>query len=603
MGRLAFVIVLLFNLGGVKAQRIVQLNDLSSFKNPSKSWQISGDVRANLNKENELIASPGTGVLVNQPTKKNKGEDLFTLFEHGDIDLELDYMMAKGANSGIYLQGMYEFQLFDSWGNNNVSPAENGGIYERWDEQRPEGEKGYQGYSPRQNVGRAPGLWQHLQVSFQAPRFDDKGNKVENAKIIKAVLNGVLIHENVELFGPTRGAVSQKETSKGPLRFQGDHGAVAFRNIRMTAYDKVKPVLTDITYKIYEGRHEKEPLYDSLPPEAEGAITVLTSDLKSRPQKFLIRYEGTLEVKEAGEYGFELNTNGGTGMLQIGDEKVIDLGSWSNKASGKANLKTGKVPVVLLYSKFVDWETPALGLQIYGPGIRTFLISDIQEVLQSSSVDPILVTAEDTPILRSFMDIPNSPRITHAVSVGGPDNVHFTYDLDHGALVQVWRGGFLEATPMWHDRGDGSSRPQGSVQYLSKPELSIAKLTTERSEWVSDTIGSGYKPKGYVLNNNIPTFRYLQYGAAVEDAIHPIQGGKGVQRTVSVTGQGDNLYFKLATGGMIEDLGKGLYLINDKAYYLRIDESAGAKPTVRTVKGQQELIIPIKAKLVYSILF
>lgn len=603
--QLLVAFILLFGLKGVNGQNIIQLDDLSSFKNPGKSWHIAGDVHANLNKANDLVVSPGLGTLVNQPTKKNKGEDLFTQYEHGDIDLELDYMMGKEGNSGIYLQGLYEFQLLDSWGNNNISPAENGGIYERWDEKRPEGQKGYQGYSPRQNVGRAPGLWQHLQLSFQAPRFDDKGNKIENAKILKAFLNGVLIHENVELFGPTRGAISQQETTKGPLRFQGDHGAVAFRNIKVTAYDKVKPVLKDITYKIYEGRYDEEPSYDNLPPEAEGTTTVLTANLKSTPQKFLIRYEAILEVKEAGEYGFELNTSGGSGMLKVGEETVIPIGGWSNSSNGKIKLNTGEFPLVLLYSKYVDWETPALGLQVYGPGIRTFLISDIEEMQQKESVDPILVSVEDTPILRSFMDIPNSPRITHAVSVGSSDQIHYTYDLDHGALAQVWRGGFLEATPMWHERGDGSSRPQGSVEYLvNQPALSIARLATEKDKWLSDTTGSGYRPKGYVLNNNgIPTFRYFQYGVAIEDEISPIEGGKGFQRNVNVTNPGNNLYFKLAEGATIKDLGKGLYLIDDKAYYLRIDNAEGAKAIVRTAKDQQELVIPVKGKLTYSILF
>lgn len=95
--------------------------------------------------------------------------------------------------------GQYELQLRDSWGAQVITSGENGGIYERWDESRPDGQKGYQGYAPRQNVSKGPGLWQHLVVSFQAPRFNAEGQKIENARFIKVELNGVTIQENVEL--------------------------------------------------------------------------------------------------------------------------------------------------------------------------------------------------------------------------------------------------------------------------------------------------------------------------------------------------------------------------------------------------------------------
>ncbi len=84
----------------------------------------------------------------------------------------------------------------------------------------------------------------------------------------------------------------------------------------------------------------------------------------------------------------------------------------------------------------------------------------------------------------------------HAVSVGSPSNLHYTYDLEKGTVLQVWRGEFLDATPMWHDRGDGSSRPRGSVTLLGDDML-LGK-TNGQSKWVADTTGSGYRPKGYV---------------------------------------------------------------------------------------------------------
>src|SRR5436190_23230894 len=228
------------------AQKEISLNDLSFFKDPAKSWSIVGDVTGDLDKSEVIQSSPGTGILLNQPVNKN-GADLYTQSEFGDVDLELDYMMAKHSNSGIYLQGRYEYQLLDSWTVENPTSGDNGGIYERWDDKRPDGSKGYEGYAPRQNVSRAPGLWQHVKISFQAPRFDANGQKIENAKMIRVELNGVVIHDNVEMQAPTRGG-GNEEKPLGPLRLQGDHGTVAFRNIRITSFDRPKPSVADLKY-------------------------------------------------------------------------------------------------------------------------------------------------------------------------------------------------------------------------------------------------------------------------------------------------------------------------------------------------------------------
>src|SRR5690606_35854913 len=127
----------------------------------------------------------GNGILANLLTKNDPGKDLFSKAEYGDMDLKMEYMMASGSNSGVYIQGRYEIQLLDSWGVVNPGPGDNGGIYERWDENKPEGQRGYEGYAPRQNASRAPGQWQQLLVSFRAPRFDANGNKTANARILR----------------------------------------------------------------------------------------------------------------------------------------------------------------------------------------------------------------------------------------------------------------------------------------------------------------------------------------------------------------------------------------------------------------------------------
>jgi hypothetical protein len=148
--------------------------------------------------------------------------DLYTEQKFGDCTIELEFMVPKGSNSGIYVMGEYEVQILDSYGRKKVGPGDLGGIYNT--------------AAPKVNAAKKPGEWQKFVIEFQAPRFKD-GKKVANAKFVKVTLNDVVIHENVEAPRPTPACLTGKEAPTGPLLFQGDHGPVAFRNIKITAKD------------------------------------------------------------------------------------------------------------------------------------------------------------------------------------------------------------------------------------------------------------------------------------------------------------------------------------------------------------------------------
>jgi hypothetical protein len=581
-------------------QSDIALNDLSFFQSAGPSWKIVSDVHADLAKDGILNISEGNGILVNRPDKKKPGKDLFSVKEYGDMDIALDYMLARASNSGIYLQGRYEVQLLDSWAVKNPRAGDNGGIYERWDESKPEGQKGYEGYAPRQNVSRGPGLWQHLKISFQAPRFDASGNKVENAKMLKVELNGVVIQENIELFGPTRGAMGD-EAALGPLRIQGDHGAVAFRNMAITVYDKPQPKIADLKFELYMGRFTNLPNFDSLKADEKGTVNVVGQNLGSVEDEFAIRYRGNLTISERGQYSFKTSAPGGMMMLRIGETEVIPFAE--GRGSGSATLQPGKFPIEIVYSKYADWARSSLSLTIEGAGIREYLASD-RNLRGGNSVDPVYVTVAENKLLRSFMDLPGGHRVVHAVSLGSHQKLHYTYDMDNGTIVQLWRGEFLDATPMWHSRGDGSSRPVGSVHRFGKPVPTVARLATAQSEWISDTTGSSFRTKGYTLNaNEEPTFRYQIFGAFVSDATRVIDNGQGISRTISVANAGENFYVRLAEGKSVKRLSENLYLIDDKSYYLRLDDPEKNKVLIRDANGRKEIIIPIQNSVTYSILF
>jgi len=153
--------------------------------------------------------------------KKSGSVDLYTEEKYGDVILEVEFMVPKGSNSGIYLMGEYEVQVLDSFGkaDDKLTGGDLGAIYSA--------------AVPKVNAARKPGEWQKFVIDFAPPRFADN-KKIAPARFNRVELNGKLIHENVEMKGPTPSCLTNKEAPTGPIMFQGDHGPVAFRNIRIT---------------------------------------------------------------------------------------------------------------------------------------------------------------------------------------------------------------------------------------------------------------------------------------------------------------------------------------------------------------------------------
>ncbi|HEY3742658.1 MAG TPA: DUF1080 domain-containing protein [Bryobacteraceae bacterium] len=153
--------------------------------------------------------------------------NLVTDEKFGDVEVYLEFLLAKGSNSGVYLHTLYEVQIFDSFGTQMpVTSSDGGGIYHRWIN-----EHGVGGSAPKVNASRRPGEWQSYHIWFRAPRFDASGKKTENAKFLRVLYNGRLVQEDVECDGPTRAALNIPEAATNPIMLQGDHGPVAFKNI------------------------------------------------------------------------------------------------------------------------------------------------------------------------------------------------------------------------------------------------------------------------------------------------------------------------------------------------------------------------------------
>ena len=189
-------------------------------------WLVAEEVLLKPDNPKLFDIKQGEGLFVNSPTGRTA--NLYTEYQHGDCQLHIEFVVPQGSNSGVYFMGRYEVQILDSWGATELRYGTCGGIYARWINEQSVG-----GYPPKLNMSKPPGEWQTYDVVFRAPRFDEKGDKIANATFVSMLWNGELVHENAEMEGPTRGPMLKGEAPKGPLMLQGDHGPVAFRNIRI----------------------------------------------------------------------------------------------------------------------------------------------------------------------------------------------------------------------------------------------------------------------------------------------------------------------------------------------------------------------------------
>ena len=615
------------------AQTRLDLTDLSAFRPQAGNWQIVGDVVINpeldihQKTKPELVAEPkkskkqkhvvvlavpkpvtftsGTGILLNM-NDDSKKDHLVTNLEHGDLELELEVMLPRGSNSGIYLQGRYEVQLLDSWGVQNPKFSDIGGIYRNWE---TEPGKIYMGKAPLSNPAKAPGLWQKFKISFRAPRFDAAGNKIENARFVYVDLNGARIHENVEVPLPTGGPIENNEKPTGPLMIQGDHGPVAIRNITYTALKPVSVNISDVAYQTWYGNYRATSDFVSLPAAASGKITELTCEVLENEDAYGTRFTGTLSVSDDAEYRFEFAYTGGA-RLTINNQQLVNSqiadGWWpTNQVS--INLKAGSYPFEIINYKNASWMPPRLGL---------FFIngSDIKPLHAFNSyppndqpVSPILINPGSSPkLLRAFIDFnnDNKQRLTHTIGVGDPSGIHYVYDLKAGNIACVWRGAFVDATPMWHDRGDGSFKPLGAPLYLfNNQPLAFLASATETFPVIAreaEVVAGEYRSRGYVLDEaGRPTFKATYRGVEVEDKVYPKDNAIVHEVAIHNLNGKTGLYYKLAEGKTITKSPNGWYAIDDKRYYIRIDGT----PQIRESAGKQELIVPVSGSFSYTIIW
>ncbi|EMI21792.1 multi-domain protein [Rhodopirellula maiorica SM1] len=132
------------------------------------------------------------------------------------------------GNSGIFLMGIYEFQVLNSYQNPTYFDGQAGAIYKQ--------------VPPAVNAMRPPGQWNSYDIFWTAPRFDDDGELLSPA-YITALHNGVLIQNHFEVKGDTpytRPPSYKAHAPRGPIKLQDHRSPVRFRNIWVRDYQSAQ---------------------------------------------------------------------------------------------------------------------------------------------------------------------------------------------------------------------------------------------------------------------------------------------------------------------------------------------------------------------------
>ncbi|UFH54771.1 hypothetical protein [Spirosoma sp. KNUC1025] len=447
---------------------------------------------------------------------------------------------------------------------------------------------------------KAPGLWQTIELWYKTSR----GN--EPAILEKLAVNGITVREGQTLSNP----------KLGPLTIASKTGTVAVRNLgyRVMTPRTVAQWSGPLSYTIVEGGYIQDP-------KEAARRKVLKQDTTSmlnyevsygQPRQYSILFSGKLNTLQAGDYRFDLNQGGVAGLWIDGKDVIalnhLELGIPN---SGTATLAAGPHDVKVYFSR--SWFRPGLGLFVSQAGTRPQALHAQASLPEPDPVAVVSVNPDYSDVqnqvqrIRSFVQLPGEKtKRTHSLSVGSPVGMHYTVDLNQMALLQVWKGDFANATEMWYERGEPQLLTPLGATILLPAQTAMMVLTNDATAW-PDSVGENIlQYKGLTVDKKgVPTISYMLAGATVTDAIRP--EGNALVRTLTLNGSPNGTpYCRVAAGMSVEEVGKGLYAINDRSYYVRFDPKAKIK--MRQSNGKQELLLPVDVKngagsVQYSIVF
>lgn len=561
--KLLCILVLLTSFGSLSAQTPDPLSPVSLPAQLPPNWKMAGTVQ---------MAPTGSTVRTtsgNSLLTGSAGQPLvLRLSDTDDVRVRMDVMLSpdgeaiiQAGNAQIALQsgaavGTRPTGTLTDASNRTVLPAS-------------------------QSVGKAPGLWQTLELAVSR-NSDGRHTRVEQVR-----LNGVLLHENQVLPGAA---------PPGQVSIQVPRGTAAVRRLSyqlLSGQPVVRPGA--VRYKLFEGETGSAKELTGKKLLTEGTAPAISHEVAyGQTKRYAILFDGDFDVLKADNLTFSLNYGGMAGLSIDGKEVIpAAYATLGQPVSAQVALTPGKHTMQVFYGR--SWPRPGLGVFVSGTGTRPQALHTTASLPEPDPVGAITVGASDKPVMiRSFVQLPDERRKrTHVLSVGSPSGMHYSIDLNQGALLQVWKGDFADVTEMWHERGEPQLlQPLGSVVILP-PKNALGLLANPTQYWPDSLNENEFRYLGLKIDSQgHPIGQYSYRDMGITDRIVPT--GSALVRTITVTGPpSDVLYARLAGGSAIEEVAKGLYAINDRSYYVRIDSG---KPTVRTSGMQKELLMPVGQK-------
>lgn len=487
--------------------------------------------------------------------------------EHAALTLSFSFRMDEGAQADLLLNDRYALSLPTF----SLDPPGD----------------------PRTAVAITPGIWQNLELTYLPATSSSP------ALLVACYLNDNLVYYQQPL--------GQDTTAAGGLNLELRSGTMSVTNLR--SHDqagKSSSVASDgsvdlnmplIHYAYYDLDDEARTFTDweGAEPTKQGFISRFDlGAIREKTRGYAIRFEGELDVPKSGEYTFHLRSPAHTALYFDG-EAVVHLGDDTEgiDREGTVQVGEGRHRVRLDHFQQTGWNHLQLKFSVDGQERKS--LNEMPEgraVATPRSRETMPVETDERPyLLRSFLNFPNAriydytAKRTHVINVGEAEGPHYSYDLKNGSLLQVWRGGFVDASEMWNDRGE----PQ-VVRALGP-----AIFFDGRPQWSEDASGwpdslAEFHHRRYELDDSgRPTF-FFAFDDAGEVSDRLVPTPAGLERTLTNASMDETLLTSVASAANIRETAPGTFELVDPGLNVQILELASGGLRLLSGEGTQRLV-------------
>ena len=418
----------------------------------------------------------------------------------------------------------------------------------------------YNGLKASQNVSMAPGLWQHMSLIIS--------RKGSNLLLEYINLNEVLIQQNVFL----------PNNQDYKIVFENKTGPFALKDVSLASYSDKKPIsVNNISYEIEDTFGWDKTFEIKGTPRVSGTTEILKPVPSVSSREFINYFKADLHVDIADTYAITLDYQG---VCQLSIDGVPVVGSkeyiFRVPETKTIKLTPGKHQLELRYQRI--WWSPGFGIFVSGSDFRPYALHDpkslpAKELVGGISIEEI---AGIPKIIRGFIEFGKEKR-TEVISIGTPEQRHFSFDLSTASLLYAWKGKFADLTEMWFERGEPQIlMPMGqSIAFLGKCPI-VGK--------------EAHFQEYYLDKNGIPTFNHTIDGALLSQKFEPTSSGLKVE----IGSDDAKMEILLSEKEGLQKLSESLY--RSKDHYLKI-----ANPKAIRISAEGQLMANVNLLESYEI--